>query len=186
MPRQCTICTHPEREQIERALVSGRSLRNVAEQFGCSATALHRHKRDHLPGSLAQARQAQDVARADSVLEEIRAEIRRIQRLYKKAEAILDRAQNQPIALKSIRELSRLHKEMRETLELLARISGEFEQQPSARTAVLIVPEQLPPGAPCHLDKEYWIRRGFLGPGKTAIPEGANVIEVQAEPAETE
>ena len=186
MPRRCTVCTHPERERIEKDLVTGGSIRNIAKRFGLSPASVHRHKADHLPASLIEANKAGDVARADCVLEEIRAEIRRIQRLYKKAEAILDRAQNQPIALKSVRELSRLHKEMRETLELLARISGEFEQQQAGRTAVLIVPEQLPPGAPCHLDKEYWIRRGFLGPGKTAIPEGANVIEVQAEPAETE
>jgi len=179
MPRQCTICTHPDRKQIEQALVSGRSLRNVAEQYGCSATALHRHKQGHLPSSLTQAKQAQEIARADSVLEEIRAEIRRIRKLYRKAEAILDQAQDQPIALKSVRELSRLHKEMRDTLELLARISGELEQRP-ANTAVVIVPEQLPPGAPCHLDKEYWIERGFTGPMGLLEGQG-KVIDAEAE-----
>jgi len=182
MPRHCKVCTHPEREGIEKDLVSGGSIRDIAKRFGLSPASVHRHKSDHLPASLVEARQAQDVVRADSVLHEIRAEIRRIRRLYEKAEAILDRAQDQPIALKTVRELGRLHKEMRETLELLARISGELEQQHAPKTAVLIVPEQLPPGAPCHLDKEYWLQRGFLGPGETVVPKGANVVEVEPEP----
>ena len=33
MPRHCTACTHPDRQAIDRQLVSGTALRNVPEQF---------------------------------------------------------------------------------------------------------------------------------------------------------
>ena len=53
MPRKCSICTHPEAEKINKALVKGESLRSIAERFeGISATSLHRHKK-HLPEKLA-------------------------------------------------------------------------------------------------------------------------------------
>jgi hypothetical protein len=48
MPRACSICTHPKRAEIDKALVAGTPLRNVAERFETSATALHRHKATHL------------------------------------------------------------------------------------------------------------------------------------------
>lgn len=42
MPRPCSICTHPKRKAIEKALVS-RSYRDVAIQFKVSKDALSRH-----------------------------------------------------------------------------------------------------------------------------------------------
>jgi hypothetical protein len=57
MPRICTICTHPERGAIDKVLVAAEPLRNIAEHFGTSTTALHRHKEDHLRDLLAHAKQ---------------------------------------------------------------------------------------------------------------------------------
>jgi hypothetical protein len=48
---RCGGCTHPEREQLDAALVSGTSFRTVAARFGISTSAVHRHKA-HIPGSL--------------------------------------------------------------------------------------------------------------------------------------
>ncbi|HEC61378.1 MAG TPA: hypothetical protein ENI27_03900 [bacterium] len=45
MPRKCSICTSPKRGHINRALISGkRRLREIAEKYGYSISALHRHK----------------------------------------------------------------------------------------------------------------------------------------------
>ncbi len=65
MARTCTICAHPQREVIDTALVTGESLRNLAERFAISAAALHRHRRDHLAEVLAKAKHAQQ-NRADA------------------------------------------------------------------------------------------------------------------------
>ena len=73
MARPCTICRHPEREAIDRALVAGTPLRKIAEHYSdTSITALFRHKSDHLPPYLTKAREAQEAARADSLLEQVR------------------------------------------------------------------------------------------------------------------
>ena len=60
MPRSCSICTHPQRQAIDQALMAGSALRNIAPRFGTSVTALHRHKHEHLSTALTQARQPQD------------------------------------------------------------------------------------------------------------------------------
>ncbi len=56
MPRRCSICDHPQRQEIDRELVSGSfSFRTVSDRNGVSKTALLRHKASHLPGSLTRA-----------------------------------------------------------------------------------------------------------------------------------
>jgi hypothetical protein len=46
MPRQtCSVCKHPERADIEKAITSGTpSLRDLAQQCGLGLTSLFRHK----------------------------------------------------------------------------------------------------------------------------------------------
>jgi len=67
MPRICTVCDHPERTAIDRALVAGEVMRNVAERFAISFAALQRHKANHLPTVLADAKQRQNEARDSHV-----------------------------------------------------------------------------------------------------------------------
>src|SRR5262245_19357362 len=57
MARPCTICEHPQRAEIDHALVRGESYRNAAVRFGISAPALFRHRATHLPELLAAARE---------------------------------------------------------------------------------------------------------------------------------
>ena len=119
MPRTCTICTHEQRAEIDRALVAGEPFRNIAERFGTSATALTRHKAEHLPVKLAQAREAKEVAQASTLLDEVRA-------LRRKAVGILLRAEQSGdlrTALFGIREA-------RACIELLAEMEGELNRRP--------------------------------------------------------
>jgi hypothetical protein len=86
----CRVCGHKKRGEIERALLAGTSLRNLAQRYGTSATALHRHKADHLTRHLVKAHEAREVARADSLLADVRNAEDRVERLYG-AEGILER-----------------------------------------------------------------------------------------------
>lgn len=52
MPPVCTICSHPKRAEIDKALVAGSVFRDVAQRFAVSRDALFRHKRDHLAEAL--------------------------------------------------------------------------------------------------------------------------------------
>ncbi len=64
MARTCTICSHPQRDAIDQALVTGETLRNLALRFAISAAALHRHRHEHMPVVLARAQQARAEAQA--------------------------------------------------------------------------------------------------------------------------
>jgi len=40
----CTICQHPEKESIDKAIKEGTSLRDIADKYGSSKSTLSRHK----------------------------------------------------------------------------------------------------------------------------------------------
>jgi hypothetical protein len=72
MPRRCTVCDHLERPGIDEVLVSGAPYRSVAKRFGLSESAVYRHKTEHLPAHLLKAREAEEVAQADDLLNQVR------------------------------------------------------------------------------------------------------------------
>lgn len=128
MPRTCTICTHPDRQAIDQAMVEGQSFRTIAHQWGVSIDALKRHKRDHLPQTLVQAHQAAQVANGDDLLS-------RIETLQQKTLAILSKAESNgdhTLALKAIAEARR-------NLELLAELTHELNRSPQVN--VLLSPD---------------------------------------------
>ena len=125
MPRSCTICEHPEREAIDSALVGDASNRSVASLYDVSEAAVRRHKGNHLPAKLVMAEKAQEVAQADSLLEQVRD-------LQGRALAILDQAEmsgDLRTALGAIREA-------RGNLELLAKLLGELSDAPQVNLNV--------------------------------------------------
>src|SRR5688500_20384273 len=73
MPRRCTVCDHPERHGIDEALVTGAPYRSVAKRFRLSESAAYRQKTEHLTENLLKAREVEEAARADDLLEQIRA-----------------------------------------------------------------------------------------------------------------
>src|SRR3954468_14235123 len=72
MPRRCTVCANLQRQGIDEALVSGAPYRSVAKRFGLSESAVYRHKTEHLPAQLLKAREVEETARADDLLEQVR------------------------------------------------------------------------------------------------------------------
>ncbi|MCF6096778.1 hypothetical protein L1766_07175 [Thermovorax subterraneus] len=118
MPRKCTICEHPKKEEINEMLVKGESLRNIAKHFSVNFTALYRHKEKHLPAELIKSHEAQEVAQASTLLEQITDLRDRALRILEKAE----KAGKLKTALEGI-------KEARGCLELLAKLQGELAQE---------------------------------------------------------
>jgi len=128
MTRTCTICRHPDEHTINLALLSGAPLRSIAVRHGVSKTSLTRHKLAHLPRDLVQARHTQKIAEADLLLANVC-------KLQSRTEDILVEAETSGdarVALAAIRE-------MRSTLEFLARLAGELRDSPQVN--VLITPE---------------------------------------------
>ena len=119
MPRACTVCEHPEREAIDRALVGGASNRSAASLYDVSEAAVRRHKSNHLPAKLVMAERAAEIAEADTLLEHVKG-------LQERAYAILEKAEKAGelrTALGAIREA-------RGNLELLAKLLGELDERP--------------------------------------------------------
>ena len=115
--RTCTICAHPERPAIDAALVAGTPLRDIAGQKSLSRSALHRH-REHLPKALTQAKQAQEIAAASTVLG-------RVERLISRLETIADKAQRAREWHPAVLAL----REVKGCVQLLAEITGELEKE---------------------------------------------------------
>ncbi|MCG0276856.1 MAG: hypothetical protein L5655_12020, partial [Thermosediminibacteraceae bacterium] len=85
MPRKCTICEHPKRDEIDRALIETQNIAKIAERYGVNYHALFRHKQ-HLSTELIKAQEAQEVAKADSLLKQITDLRDRALRILEKAE----------------------------------------------------------------------------------------------------
>ena len=125
MPRKCTVCEHEKVEEINRLLLEGVSLRDLAGRYSVSKTALHRHKESHLPAELTKAREAREIAKADSLLDQVT-------ELRDKALSILDKAEQAGdlrTALQGVREA-------KGCLELLARLQGELQEQTTVNVLV--------------------------------------------------
>lgn len=72
MPQVCTICTHPQREEIDRLIVAGEeSNRRIAAQFSIAETSLRRHAGNHLPDVLIEAEEAKAEAHRRNLIAEV-------------------------------------------------------------------------------------------------------------------
>ncbi len=150
MPRSCTVCVHPERHAVDVALVQREPYRAISRQHELSRDALRRHAKEHLPELLARAKDAVEVAEADSLLE-------RIEGLYKRTEAILETAEGDKewgIALAAIREC-------RGNLELLGRVTKELETAPTLNL---------------HLNSEWLELRALIVRAVEPFPEARDSI----------
>ena len=70
MARICSICAHPQRERIDKALLAGQPLREITGRVPIRKSALHRHKA-HLEITLTRAKNAKEALRGESLLEDL-------------------------------------------------------------------------------------------------------------------
>jgi hypothetical protein len=122
------VCDHLERHGIDEALVSGTPYRSVAKRFEVSESAVYRHKVDHLPAHLLKAREFEEVAQADDLLDQVRDLQTRALDILERAEKVGDLR----IALAAISQA-------RGNLELLGKLAGELDERPVVN--VLLSPQ---------------------------------------------
>ena len=125
MPRVCSICIHPQREAIDRALVSGSAKRDVSALFRVSEDAITRHAAAHLPKALARAQEEHEAARADDLLSEAR-------RLKEITMGLLGRA----VQANDLRTALVAVREARGNLELIGKLLGELDERPQMNVMV--------------------------------------------------
>jgi len=148
MARRCTICHHPDRAEIERALVQSEPFRDVAARFGTSPSALHRHKTSHLAAHLAkayetglvtpaaelareaEAHKARDLGQAIDVAVQLRA-------INAACLEILQKSRSDGKHSISLGAVDRIHRQ----LELQAKLLGDLQDGGGPTVNVLIAPE---------------------------------------------
>jgi hypothetical protein len=87
MGRPCSVCSHPHRDEIDRALLGGAANRRVAARYGLSKDAVRRHTEAHLSPALAQAAAVERAERGRSLagyVAELDAEARRLAELLER------------------------------------------------------------------------------------------------------
>jgi hypothetical protein len=114
-PGLCSVCHHPSLAEIDRALMSGLSLRPLAALYGLSPSALSRHTK-HLRRALTAQRHQDQQARLAADLNELELLKVRLDRLFRKSEG----SQSLHISLGCLQEslkLLALRTKIRHTLE---------------------------------------------------------------------
>lgn len=127
MPRTCTVCAHEQRDAVDVALIQGTPLRDIARLHGLDHSSLFRHRKaGHLPLALVALHTDQEAQRGTGLAE-------RLEGIVARTEAILDGAEadgRYALALSAIREL-------RSSLELLGKVTGELRDTPTVAINVL-------------------------------------------------
>jgi hypothetical protein len=122
--RPCTICQHPQREEIDKLLApSDANFAAISRDFaGISEDALKRHKESHIPEELLKSTNIQEIANADSLKQQLK-DIR------EKAYSLLDKAEAAGNT-KAYGPPSAYLKEIREQIKLMAELEGRLASQP--------------------------------------------------------
>ncbi len=136
MPQSCSLCRHPRRPEIDSALLAGQSFRDIAGRFGTSKSAVERHKRACISGTLARAQGAAEVVRGDSLLERIEGALTRIKDLGLEAERLFYESQDTRDKGTALTAVCALSRESRGYIEILSRLIGTLHSPEAAAEAV--------------------------------------------------
>ncbi len=123
MPRRCSVCEHDDLAEINSALASNEPLRTISDRWSVSKTALIRHRNLHLPVSQIKAKEAEEVTRAEDLLDQVRD-------LQERTLATLDEAEE----AEELSDALRAIREARSDLELLAKLLDELDVPPQTNT----------------------------------------------------
>ena len=143
MPRVCTICTHAERDAIDRALIEAAPMRRIAAEHSLAETSVRRHAARHLPTTLVLAAEAGEVMRADDLLGEAR-------RLHREALEALAAAKASGHLGATLQAIDRAQRSV-------ALLAGLFDRLPEIHDRELVMRWEDPEDSPC---KKCW----FLEP----------------------
>ena len=149
---RCKVCSHPDVEAIDAAIIGSVSRRTIAERFGIHASSIQRHKDAHLGPALVKATKS-NPDRSATLLD-------RIEKLVGRVETLVDTAEAEGksgLMLSGVRE-------MRALLELLGKATGELKPDGTSITVNIATSEE-------------WLRiRGAVVQAVGPYPEARDAI----------
>ncbi len=149
MPRVCSICTHPQRVAIDRALTEmSDSNRRIASQYDVSERAIRDHKANHLAVRMLKAvekREDADIRTAIDIMGQLKA-------INGAALSVLKSARDANAGDLALKAIDRIQRQ----IELQAKLIGELQQEGTTniivnnpewieiRTAILVALQPFP------------------------------------------
>jgi hypothetical protein len=130
MPRTCTVCSHDQRGAIEQEIAATTSAQKISALFRVSPDAVQRHKAEHLPKTLTEARKADDDERALDVVKQLRV-------INGVSLQILNEARQGKDPQTALKAVDRIHRQ----IELQAKLLGQLGDRPQIN--LLMAPEWL-------------------------------------------
>lgn len=135
MARICTVCASPKRSSIDAELAGGNALAAIAKRHRVGRDSLRRHRAAHLSPALA--RVALKRVGDESARDAFDATVDRLESLIERLEGLLSVAEER----KSMIGGANIAREIRQSLELIARLRGELQERPTVAINVLASPE---------------------------------------------
>jgi hypothetical protein len=137
MGRACLVCASPRRRGVDEALASGGdTYAAIGRRFRLSADSIKRHKAAHLSPALQRVVLAQ--ADDESAMAAFSNTLAQVQSLAGRLEALMSVAEDR----QSLIGASNVARELRQCLELVAKLRGELNERPQSVTVnVLSTPE---------------------------------------------
>lgn len=117
MTRVCIICSHPHRLSIDRAIVQGANLTQLAKKYGIKYGTMYNHATEHIARQLSQVYEKREAEMNLDLLSNI-------DKIVSRAEKIFRRNYSKGKDLVALKALS----EQRSTFELIAKISYALHQ----------------------------------------------------------
>ncbi len=126
---RCKCGQYPGHLELDKAYLNNEiSLQQYADKVGCAKPSVERHVKGHLPGALLKAKDIEDVANGDSLLDELKRARERAYSLLDKAEAAANtKVYGAPVAYL---------KEIREQLKFIAELEGKLATQPQINISI--------------------------------------------------
>jgi len=135
--RQCTICNHPQRGEIDNALAAGVAYRRIAAEYGVSDGSLRRHKKNgHIAEQIAKVAKKKEIKQAKEIVAAVekkeRKETADVDKLLGIVEGLLGECLRMVKGAVEGDENTKLRavREARETAKLLLEVQGELAANP--------------------------------------------------------
>jgi hypothetical protein len=124
MGRTCTVCNHPRRRDIDKAILTGEPERALAGRYRVARSSLQRH-RPHVSEVMARAAEAREITHGENLVERLQS----LSAIAFKILADARAAKQYSAAMSGVREMARI-------VELVAKLTGQLDE--STRVNVLI------------------------------------------------
>jgi len=141
------VCLHPERLEIDKAIVAVEPFRHIARRFSISSSSVVRHKDNHLLPQIAKVRQVPDAPEAAALAAQAQKAreveeatqaldvVRQLKAINAACLEVLTKARTAGNDATLLRTVDRIHRQ----IELQARLLGDLQDAPAVN--VLVMPE---------------------------------------------